>query len=131
MMKPVFGRFPLAVGLVSGLVFTAAATESAVSVKVLSLRGQAPVLGGKPLAVGTTLKAQDVLQTGDGTTVELMVNLGETEGPGTLVRVTPNSRMKVLSLTQFTEDDETKMDFEVAATKVGTSSATLAATVTE
>lgn len=131
MMKPFFGRFSLAVGLVSGLVFTAAAAESAVSVQVLSLQGPAPVLDGKPLGVGTALKAQDLLQTGDGTTVELMVIEAGTEGPGTLVRVTPNSRMKVLSLTQFTEDDETKMDFEVAATKVGTTTTTLAATIKE
>jgi hypothetical protein len=39
--------------------------------------------------------------------------------------------MTVLSLTQITRDDESLMDFEVAATKVESSGATLAATIQE
>jgi hypothetical protein len=121
----------LTVGVVSGFVSTAAAVESSVVVKVHSVSGMAPKLAGKTLELGTTLKSQDVLQTEAGTTVELMVQMGSTDEPGTLVRVTPNSRMTVLSLTQITRDDESLMDFEVAATKVESSGATLAATIQE
>src|SRR5688572_18150355 len=110
----------LAIGL-------SASANDAVTVKVHSLKGTAPTIDGKALEKGTALKAQDVLQTGEGTTVELMVTQGQTDGPGTLVRVTPNSRMTVLSLTLFQWDDEALMDFEVAATKVVETGSAIAA----
>lgn len=121
----------LTAGIVSGFVTTAAAVESSLAVKVHSVSGTAPKLAGKALEVGDALKAQDVLQTASGTTVELMVQMGASDEPGTLVRVTPNSRMTVLSLTQILRDDEALMDFEVAATKVAETGATLAATAQE
>ncbi len=131
------GTFPaLLIGMKSLLVLSSliafglsASANDAVTVKVHSLKGPAPILDGKALEKGKTLKAQDILLTGEGTTVELMVHMGATEGPGTLVRVTPNSRMTVLSLTQFTQDDEPMMDFEVAATKVSEPAVGLAAVI--
>jgi hypothetical protein len=106
-----------------------ASAQDAVTVKVHSLKGPAPILDGKTLEKGRTLKARDILRTGEGSTVELMVHMGATEGPGTLVRVTPNSQLTVLNLTVVTMDDEPRMDFEVAAIKVSESAVGIAAVI--
>ncbi len=121
----------LTVGLVFGAASTSGAADSSVAVKVHSVTGTSPQVAGKALAVGATLRAQDIVQTGNGTTVELLVQMDANDLPGTLVRVTPNTKMTVLSLTQFKRDDETQMDFEVAAVKVAEPAATLAATIKE
>jgi hypothetical protein len=121
----------LSTGLVLGAGFTSIAGDSKVAVKVHSVTGTSPQVAGKALAVGAALKAQDIIQTGGGTTVELLVQMDANDLPGTLVRVTPNTKMTVLSLTQATRDDETVMEFEVAAVKVAEPTATLAATVSE
>jgi hypothetical protein len=38
--------------------------------------------------------------------------------PGSIVRVTPNSRLTVVALSQQTKDDETNLSFEISVQKV-------------
>jgi hypothetical protein len=124
-MKKIFALpLTLALALLTSTATTGRAEGEVLCVKVSKVTGDATDANGQTVKTGQDLKPQDVIQTSDTSTVEIMIQ--HDSQPGTLVRITPNSKLKVLNLGQFKRDDETKMDFEVAVQKTAAAPTTIA-----
>lgn len=99
----------------------AAAHAEDVKVKIITANGRSVDAKGEAVTVGRELKALDVIETTETSSVDVMIfNDGV---PGSILRVTPNSRMTVVSLSQLTKDDETTLNFEVSVQKADTTKA--------
>lgn len=119
-LKPVL----LAIAALSAL--GAAAHGEDIKVKVVTANGRSLDAKGQAVEVGRELKALDVIETNDRSSVDVMVF--KDGAPGSIVRITPNSRMTVTSLNKVTKDDETTLNFEVSVQKMdATKTATIAA----
>ena len=104
----------------------AAAHAEDVKVKIVTANGHSVDAKGEAVAVGRELKALDVIETTDSSSVDVMIF--KDGAPGSILRVTPNSRMTVVSLSQLTKDDETTLNFEISVQKAdATKAATIAA----
>ncbi len=103
----------------------AAAHAEDVKVKIITANGRSVDAKGEAVTVGRELKALDVIETTETSSVDVMIF--KDGAPGSILRVTPNSRMTVVSLSQLTKDDETTLNFEVSVQKAdGTKAATIA-----
>ena len=104
----------------------AASHAEDVKVKVINASGRSLDAKGQAVEVGRELKALDVIETNDRSSVDVMIF--KDGAPRSIVRVTPGSRMTVVSLSQLTKDDETSLNFEVSVKKADASkTATIAA----
>ena len=103
----------------------AAAHAEDVKVKIITANGRSVDAKGEAVTVGRELKALDVIETTETSSVDVMIFKDGV--PGSILRVTPNSRMTVVSLSQLTKDDETTLNFEVSVQKAdSTKAATIA-----
>ena len=122
-MKTNMKSLLLAIAALSAL--GAAAHAEDVKVKIITANGRSVDAKGEAVTVGRELKALDVIETTETSSVDVMIFKDGV--PGSILRVTPNSRMTVVSLSQLTKDDETTLNFEVSVQKAdSTKAATIA-----
>ncbi len=115
---------PLLLAITALSALGAAAHAEDVKVKIVTANGRSVDAKGDAVTVGRELKALDVIETTDTSSVDVMIF--KDGAPGSILRVTPNSRMTVVSLSQSTKDDETTLNFEISVQKAD---ATKAATI--
>ncbi len=107
---------PLLLAITALAAMGAAAKAEEMKVKIVTANGASTDAKGKAVEVGRELKADDVIETSDHSSVDVIVFKDGV--PGSIVRVTPNSRLTVVALSRQTKDDETTLSFEVSVQKV-------------
>lgn len=116
---------PLLLAITALSALGAAAHAEDVKVKIVTANGRSVDAKGDAVTVGRELKALDVIETTDTSSVDVMIF--KDGAPGSILRITPNSRMTVVSLSQLTKDDETTLNFEISVQKAdATKTATIA-----